>query len=426
MRIVLASTASHVPPRGGSTRSNLIWLENLAQSGHACSVVCGMPETSTDAERDRLARELAALGIDANAVGQTELHQVEYRGIQVFAAAKGSGRAALLRSQIERESPDWVLVSSEDLSHSMLKQAATLAPERLVYLAHTPQFFPFGPESWNPDEAAAKAVREAARVVVIGEFMAEYVQASLGIQAAVVHPPIYGAPPYRKVAHYDAPYVTMINPCMVKGLPIFLALADAFPEVSFAALPGWGTTVDDRRELARRGNVTLLKPVRDIEEIFEQTKVLIVPSLWLEGFGLVAMEAMLRGVPVISSDAGGLTEAKRDTGFVVPTARIEQYTDKFDERHMPVPVLPHFDSKPWIAALQELLASPDGWEEESNRSRRHASRFVEQLEAGNLGRYLESLASGPKVTAREESSTSRLARLSPEKRAMLLAKLRRS
>jgi len=33
-------TAAHSPPRGGSTRSNLIWLEHLASSGHECRVVC--------------------------------------------------------------------------------------------------------------------------------------------------------------------------------------------------------------------------------------------------------------------------------------------------------------------------------------------------------------------------------------------------
>ena len=43
-----------------------------------------------------------------------------------------------------------------------------------------------------------------------------------------------------------------------------------------------------------------------------------MPSIWYEGFGLIAMEAMLRGVPVISSDSGGLKEAKHGTGFVVP------------------------------------------------------------------------------------------------------------
>ena len=41
MRILLTATASYVPPRGGATRSNLIWLDHLARAGHACRIVCG-------------------------------------------------------------------------------------------------------------------------------------------------------------------------------------------------------------------------------------------------------------------------------------------------------------------------------------------------------------------------------------------------
>lgn len=43
-------------------------------------------------------------------------------------------------------------------------------------------------------------------------------------------------------------------------------------------------------------------------EIFSQMDVLIVPSLGLESFGLVAREAMHHGVPVLASDRGALPE----------------------------------------------------------------------------------------------------------------------
>ena len=55
MRILLTSSASHVPPRGGSTRSNLAWLEALAAGGHACRVVGGALSTDTP---ERLAQVL--------------------------------------------------------------------------------------------------------------------------------------------------------------------------------------------------------------------------------------------------------------------------------------------------------------------------------------------------------------------------------
>jgi len=50
----------------------------------------------------------------------------------------------------------------------------------------------------------------------------------------------------------------------VKGIDIFLALADAFPETAFAAVPMWGTNQRDQAALRARANVTVIEPVDDI------------------------------------------------------------------------------------------------------------------------------------------------------------------
>ena len=82
--------------------------------------------------------------------------------------------------------------------------------------------------------------------------------------------------------------------------------------------------------------------------------LLLMPSLWLEGFGLIAMEAMLRGLPVIASDSGGLVEAKAGTGFVIPVRPLERFEPVFDETHMPKPVDVPQNIEPWVDALQIL------------------------------------------------------------------------
>ena len=133
-----------------------------------------------------------------------------------------------------------MLVSSEDLGHALLREAQHSAHGRVVYLAHTPQFFPFGPASWNPDRAGAALVAEAAGVVAIGHHMADYIARCLGREAAVIHPPIYGAGPFADYGNFDSGLVTMINPCAVKGLPIFLETAARLPEIEFGVVPGMG------------------------------------------------------------------------------------------------------------------------------------------------------------------------------------------
>ncbi len=176
MRILLTSNASHAPARGGSTRSNLVWLRHLVDRGHSCRVVC------------------SSLGEDAETVAE---------GIRIHSVQKLAQRRAVLEADILAFHPDLVLVSSEDLSHVLLREAARVAADRIVYLAHTPQFFPFGGESWNKDPRATEIVRGARAVVAIGQSTAAYIEQAAGVKAHVIHPPIYGQPPFARLGSFE-------------------------------------------------------------------------------------------------------------------------------------------------------------------------------------------------------------------------------
>lgn len=379
MRILLASNAAYYPPRGGSTRSNLIWLRHLASAGHACRVVCAAAEPGSGAERE---------------LAEQKIESAHDAGVEIIPIVNLARQRGVLANVIAEFKPDWVLVSSEDITHSLLREAASALPGRLVYLAHTPQFAPFGPESWNPDPAASDVVREAAGIVVIGQHMAEYVRQHLGgsVEPVVIHPPIYGDPPYRVSSGRG--YLLMVNPCKVKGIEIFVRLADEFRQLPFAAIPGWGTTAEDLAELAKRPNIQILPTVKDMEDALVQARLLLMPSIWYEGFGLIAMEALLRGVPVIASDSGGLVEAKRGTGYVLPVRPIGRYQPEYDDRHMPIPEQSRDDPAPmdeWIAAIR-ALEDPTEWNAESRRSLDAAMRFTSSLDVGQFEQFLLELA----------------------------------
>jgi glycosyltransferase involved in cell wall biosynthesis len=180
-------------------------------------------------------------------------------------------------------------------------------------------------------------------------------------------------------------------------------------------MPGWGTTAADRRELAARPNIAMLPNCRHIAEFLSRTRILLMPSLWYEGFGLTVMEAMLHGIPVIASDAGGLVEAKMGTPFVAHTPAIERYTPVFDEHSLPQPVIEPVDLRPWENALRALATDRALYQRVSMASREAALRFAGSLNAGRMPEYLLSLKPGERVPERPS-----LAHLSGEKRTLLL------
>ncbi len=80
------------------------------------------------------------------------------------------------------------------------------------------------------------------------------------------------------------------------------------------------------RELGVEDAVSFLGwlPPNDIEAELARAWVLVAPSLWAEPLGLVALEAIVRGVPVIATSIGGFAETVEESvsGFLVPNGDI--------------------------------------------------------------------------------------------------------
>jgi glycosyltransferase involved in cell wall biosynthesis len=232
---------------------------------------------------------------------------------------------------------------------------------------------------------------------------------------------MYGTPPWRRFGRTRDGYVLMINPCAVKGIDLFLALAARFPSIEFAGLAGWGTTPRDRERMRQTPNVRVLETVPDIEDVLREARVLLMPSVWYEGFGLIAMEAMLRGLPVIASDSGGLQEAKRGTGYVIPVRPVERYEREFDETGMPRAVIPPQDLEPWAAALRELLEDESAYRAEADRARLAAEHFVRWLDMSDFARMMEIMP----VSREPLVPPAAVKSMDSARQALLLERLRR-
>ena len=90
-----------------------------------------------------------------------------------------------------------------------------------------------------------------------------------------------------------------------KGIDILL---DAFATLEGASLAVHGEAAPQYLALAGARNVRFIGEMSEAEKpkAFEETDVLIVPSIWFENHPLAMAEAFPFGVPVIASDIGAL------------------------------------------------------------------------------------------------------------------------
>lgn len=86
------------------------------------------------------------------------------------------------------------------------------------------------------------------------------------------------------------------------------------------------------RELGVAQHVRFLGKQSELAALLAASDLFVIPS-GNESFGLSALEAMACGVPVLSSDVGGLPEVNVDgeTGYVVPMGNIESLADRMAE-----------------------------------------------------------------------------------------------
>jgi len=68
-------------------------------------------------------------------------------------------------------------------------------------------------------------------------------------------------------------------------------------------------------------------PTERVAKLLREHKVLVVPSIWNEGFGVVALEGIASGCVVVASDSGGLPEAVGDCGIVVRAGDPQELAD---------------------------------------------------------------------------------------------------
>jgi glycosyltransferase involved in cell wall biosynthesis len=429
MRVLLAHNSLYFPSWGGGDKSNRLLMEDLAERGHAVRVVARVEKFGSEAHR-KLLEELARRGVTPDRTDHAGL-RMQLNGVDVHVLTRNPHLRAFFAEQVREFDPDVILTSTDDPAHLLLDAALRAVRARVVYLVRATVAAPFGPDSSMPSPVKTEALRAVDGVVAVSKSVADYVRRWSGLDCVHVPISMLARGPCPLLGRFDNRFVLMVNPCAVKGLPIFLALADKFPEIEFAAVPTWGTTPQDIALLDSRPNVSVLAPVDDFDDLLKETRVVLVPSLWAEARSRVILEAMSRGIPVIASNVGGLAEAMLGVDYLLPVTPVERYRAAVDELMVPVAEIPEQDTGPWVSALGRLLTDRGRYEELAAASRRAALAYASTLNAAPFAAYLEEVLRSPKrrdaspdPRASEPSGPGN-ARLSAERRRLLALRLKR-
>ena len=409
MRILLAHNSPYYPSYGGGDRSNRLLMECLAGRGHEVRVAARADRFGRDSH-DRLLAELAARGVAVEA--DEAAIRFRLNGVEVRILTLDAHVRAWFAAQAAAFDPDVILTSTDDPAHLMLEPAMRHPRARVVYLVRATVALPFGPDTSFASPIHTATLRQVDGVAAVSEFVAGYAQRQGGLDAVHVPISLLEGGQIRAVGRFDNPFVTMVNPCAVKGISIFLELARRFPDVRFAAVPTWGTGPADLAALRERPNVTVLEPVDDVGEILRQTRVTLVPSLWAEARSRMILEAMVRGIPVMAADVGGLGEAMLGMDYLLPVRAVTRYQPSVDERMVPEAEIPEQDIGPWQAALQRLVTDRGHYEELSAACRARAMEYRRGLTCEPFEAYLEKIVHAPK-------------RLSADKRRLLELRLKK-
>lgn len=303
----------------------------------------------------------------------------------------------------------WVMLDADGSQEPLYPAAFSLLeacvhfldPKHVLLLVQNIHFLPFGPAGTaTRSPGILSAWSKLGGVICCSKFVAEYVwqhARPLGLtehQLTVTHYATwraFGQGPFKDVslaaAQTDArtdgnasetgqqqqpqqqrPVVGCLKLTPEKGGQLFLSLAQQMPHLNFLAAatdPG----LQQQAAALALNNLKLIPPAADVGTILQHMTLLLAPSLWQEAYGMVVTDAVLRGIPVIVSNQGGLAEAALGVAAaVVPvnpmTLPVDQNTGCCSWKHRQFPT--DQPVQQWIDAIQEVVSSRELYQSHSN------------------------------------------------------------
>jgi glycosyltransferase involved in cell wall biosynthesis len=207
---------------------------------------------------------------------------------------------------------------------------------------------------------------------VPSEFARAHYRDKLGLDCRVLPNPVDWE--RVRVDDREPRYLTFVNPALYKGAYPFVRIAQELgrrrPDIPLLVVESRAT----KQTLGECGlrpsdhpNIQIMPVTTDPRWFWRLTKILLMPSLWWESQGLVAVEAMINGIPVVASDRGALPETLGDGGIAL------SLPDRLTPTSQILPTAEEVE--PWVGAIIRLWDDPAWYREQSNRGKNEAERW---------------------------------------------------
>ncbi|MBN1307343.1 MAG: glycosyltransferase [Chitinispirillaceae bacterium] len=313
------------PPVGGAEKSMLTTLRRLVHDGHRCFAACMGPQGPLQHDGISI--------MPLENVSTIESIVVRVKPTIIFSQLYSAEQAVAIAKK--HHIPSVLFIRSYE------------------YFCATPLEFdrcdrncsrcPFHPVNRTLRERFRRTIDDAGEIVCNSEFMRRVTRDFYGRDSNVVYPPV--AIREHVVPHRTEGFILMNQPEPHKGGPLFFEIARRLPQLRFMTV--------GRGQTARLPNCINYGQTGPLV-FFGHARLLLVPSIWPEPFGRIALEAMANGIPVLASRTGGLPEVIGDAGIVIDDYRsVDAWTD----------------------AVAGLLDDRTRYEAISRRARERSSRF---------------------------------------------------